>query len=102
AIYKSTCAGCHERARRGIPLALSTTVTDTTSANLVRITLEGITPLEGRGGGIMPGFAGALTDRQMAALAEYLRKDIGHAPPWSDIEREIAKARDEAKGRKPS
>jgi mono/diheme cytochrome c family protein len=102
AIYKSACAGCHERARRGIPLALSTSVTDTTSANLVRITLEGIMPLEGRGGGIMPGFAGALTDHQMGALAEYLRKDVGHAPAWSDVEREIAKARDEAKARKPS
>jgi mono/diheme cytochrome c family protein len=102
AIYKSACAGCHERARRGIPLSLSTSITDTTSANLVRITLEGIAPLEGRGGGIMPGFAGALTDRQMAALAEYLRKEIGHAPPWSDLEREIAKARDEAKARKSS
>ena len=102
AIYKSTCAGCHERARRGIALSLSTSVTDTTSANLVRITLDGIMPLEGLGGGIMPGFAGALTDRQMTALAEYLRTDIAHAPPWNDVEREIARARDEAKGRKPS
>jgi mono/diheme cytochrome c family protein len=102
AIYRSACAGCHERARRGISLSLSTSITDTTSANLVRITLEGIAPLEGRGGGIMPGFAGALTDRQMAALAEYLRKEIGRAPPWSDVELEITKARDEAKARKSS
>ena len=102
AIYESACAGCHERARRGIPLSLSSTVTDATSANLVRITFEGIAPSEGSAGGIMPAFASALTDRQMAALAGYLRKEIGHAPPWSDVEREIAKARDEEKGKKPS
>jgi len=102
AVYKSACAGCHERAQRGIPLSLSTTITDATSANLVRITFEGVTPREGQAGGIMPAFGGALTDRQMTALAEYLRKEIAHAPPWSDIEREIAKARDEQKGKKPS
>jgi mono/diheme cytochrome c family protein len=102
AVYKSTCAGCHERARRGISLALSTSVTDTTSANLIRITFEGASPREGQAGGIMPAFGGALTDRQMATLAEYLRREIAHAPPWSDVEREIAKARDEQKGKKPS
>jgi mono/diheme cytochrome c family protein len=102
AVYKSACAGCHERARRGIPLGLSTAVTDATSANLVRITFEGVAPREGRAGGIMPGFAGALTDRQMAALAEYLRREIGRAPAWTDVDREIAKARDEAKPKKSS
>jgi mono/diheme cytochrome c family protein len=97
AIYKSTCAGCHERALRGIPLTLSTSVTDTTSANLIRITFDGVAPREGSPGGIMPGFAGALTDRQMASLADYLRREVGRAPPWNDVEREIAKAREEAK-----
>ena len=102
AIYKSACAGCHERAFRGIPLARSTALTDTTSANLVRITFDGVAPREGSPGGIMPGFAGALTDRQMAALAGYLRSEVGRAPPWSDVEREIAKAREEAKAKKAS
>lgn len=101
-IYKSTCAGCHERALRGIPLARSTSVTDTTSANLVRITFDGVVPREGSPGGIMPAFAGALTDRQMAALAGYLRSEVGHAPPWGDVEREIAKAREETKAKKAS
>jgi mono/diheme cytochrome c family protein len=102
AIYKSACAGCHERALRGIPLARSTSLTDTTSANLVRITFDGVAPREGSPGGIMPGFAGALTDRQMAALAGYLRSEVGHAPPWSDVDREIAKAREETKAKKAS
>ena len=102
AIYKSACAGCHERALRGLPLALSTSVTDTTSANLIRITFDGVAPREGSAGGIMPGFAGALTNRQMTALAGYLRSEVGHAPPWSDVEREIAKAREETKAKKAS
>ena len=96
-IFRSACAGCHERTRRAVSLALSSAVTDTTSANLIRVTLEGIRPPEGEPGGIMPGFGGALTDRQMAALADYVRTQIGHAPAWTDVEREIARARDERK-----
>jgi mono/diheme cytochrome c family protein len=93
AIYESTCAGCHERARRGIPLALSTTLADTTPANLIRITFDGIMRPEGEKGGIMPAFRGALNDRQMTALVDYLRTEIAHASAWRDVEREIARAR---------
>jgi mono/diheme cytochrome c family protein len=102
AIFSSACAGCHERARRAVSLALSSAVTDTTSANLIRITLEGIGPNEGEAGGIMPGFSGALTDRQMAALADYIRTQIGHAPAWSDVDREIATVRDQKKAQERS
>ena len=101
-VFRSACAGCHERARRAMSLTLSSAATDTTSANLIRITLDGIRPPEGEAGGIMPGFGGALTDRQMAALADYVRTQIGHAPAWSDVEREIARARDQRKAPAPS
>jgi mono/diheme cytochrome c family protein len=99
-IFRSACAGATS-APGAVSLTLSSAVTDTTRQS-DSITLEGINPSEGEPGGIMPGFGGVLTDRQMAALADYLRTQIGHAPAWSDVEREIARARDQRKAPAPS
>ena len=96
AIYATACAGCQERARRGIPLALSTTLTDVTPTNFIRITLDGIAPREGAKGGIMPAFRGALDDAQMVALVDYLRARVANASAWPNVEREVAKARVES------
>ena len=93
AIYRSTCAGCHDGGRRGIALDFSTSVTDTAPTNLIRVTLEGIHPREGENGPLMPAFRGALDDAQLASLVAFLRTRFGHAPPWPDIGGEIAKAK---------
>jgi mono/diheme cytochrome c family protein len=93
AIYRSTCAGCHDGGRRGIALDYSTSVTDRTPANLIRITLDGIHPREGEKGALMPAFRGALGDSQLASLVAFLRTRFGHAQPWQDIGGEIAKAK---------
>jgi len=104
AIYRSTCAGCHDGGRRGIALEYSTTVTDRAPTNLIRITLDGIHPREGEKGQLMPGFRGALGDPQLASLVAFLRTRFGHAPPWQDVGGEIAKAKrkDDGENRKPS
>ena len=52
--YRTACADCHDGGRRGIALAYSTSVTDTTPANLIRVTLDGIHPREGETGEVMP------------------------------------------------
>jgi mono/diheme cytochrome c family protein len=93
AIYRSTCAGCHEDSRRGIALDRSTSTTDVSPANLIRITLDGIHPREGEKGGIMPAFHGALDDTQLSALVTFVRATLGRAPPWPDVPGEIAKAK---------
>jgi mono/diheme cytochrome c family protein len=104
AIYRSTCARCHDGGRRGIALDYSTSVTDTSPINLIRVTLDGIEPREGEKGGVMPAFRGALDDAQLAALVSFLRTRFGHAPPWQDVEGEIAKAKrkDAGEDRNPS
>ena len=104
AIYRSTCARCHDDGRRGIALDHSTSTTDTTPGNLIRVMLEGIHPREGEKGGIMPAFRGALDDAQLASLVSYLRMRFGHAPPWQDIGSEVARAKRElaSEDRKPS
>jgi nicotinate dehydrogenase subunit B len=68
-----------------------------TSANLLRITLEGIAPPEGQPGRAMPGFANALTDSQVKDLMAYIREHFGRAPAWADVDAELAKIRENGK-----
>jgi mono/diheme cytochrome c family protein len=70
AIYAGACGTCHDRGRdassgSALELAAASALTLPTSANLVRITLEGIAPPAGEPGRSMPGFAQALTDAQV-------------------------------------
>ena len=102
AIYRSACAVCHDDGRRGIALDHSTSTTDTSPANLIRITLDGIHPLEGEKGGMMPAFRGALDDTQLGSLVAFLRTRFGRAPPWQDVGSEIAKAKRDGTGAKTS
>jgi mono/diheme cytochrome c family protein len=97
AIYAGACAVCHDSGRQGsssgtaLHLALSTSVNLGTPGNLIRIVLDGIAPPDGERGASMPGFAGALTDEQVVALARYVRTDFAKAAPWSDVEGEVKK-----------
>ena len=95
AIYRTACADCHDGGRRGIALGYSTSMTDTTPANLIRVTLDGIHPREGEKGEVMPAFRGALDDTRLASLIAFLRARFSHAPPWQDIGGEVAKAKRE-------
>lgn len=102
AIYRTTCAGCHDGGRRGIALDRSTSMTDAAPTNLIRITLEGFSPREGEKGGTMPAFRGALDDSQLSSLVAFVRDRFGHAPPWQDIGAEIGKARRADESWKPT
>jgi mono/diheme cytochrome c family protein len=93
AIYRSTCAGCHDNSRRGIALERSTSTTDVSPANLIQVTLDGIHPREGQKGRMMPAFVGALDDAQLAALVAFVRSSLGRAAPWPDVPGEIAKVK---------
>ena len=43
----------------------------------------------------MPAFDGMLTDKQIAAVTEYVRARYTSMPQWTDVQHEIAKARQE-------
>jgi mono/diheme cytochrome c family protein len=100
-VYAGACAACHDSGRLtpssgdALQLGLGTSVNLPTSSNFLRIVLEGITPRDGERGPWMPGFAGALTDAQVAALAVYARSRFGGGPPWRDVEAEARKIRRE-------
>lgn len=98
ALYAGACGSCHDQGRQAsngtaLHLALGTAMTVPTSKNLIRITLEGIVPPPGEPGRTMPGFAKALTDVQVKELVAYIRKRFGRAPPWTDVDDELKKAR---------
>lgn len=100
-IYFGTCASCHQSGRPapfgGIDLRLSSAITADSPANLIRIIRHGVPARSGAAAPIMPGFAAALSDRQLVALADHLRARFGGGRrgwAWSDLEAAVRAARD--------
>ena len=61
--------------------------------NAIHVVLEGLEPAPGEKGALMPGFAGELTDAQIAALVDYLRARFTDRPAWRDVARQVAAIR---------
>ena len=100
AIYTGACAKCHNDRNdvgpsKALPLSLSRAVRQADSANAVRTILYGIQAYRDSGGPYMPAFDGILTDSQIASVAEYVRARYSGGPQWTDINKEITKARQE-------
>ena len=97
-LYAGACASCHESGRPqpygGLPLGLSTAVHAPDPTNVVTVTLRGLAAPAGAAGPIMPGFDGALNDRDVADLLAYIRADIAHAAPWPDLVAKVKRARE--------
>jgi mono/diheme cytochrome c family protein len=83
-LYVDHCSGCHQAQGRGIagvfpPLAGNGVVLAPDAANILKVVLGGV---PARGGYIpMPGFAGQLSDAQIADIANYVRSHWGNAAP---------------------
>jgi mono/diheme cytochrome c family protein len=96
-IYAASCSSCHDGTRAlpfgGIDLKLSTAVNAPSPRNLINVTLLGLSTAEGRAGAIMPGFDGAISDVQLAALLEDLRAGYSDKAPWRELPEEIQAAR---------
>jgi mono/diheme cytochrome c family protein len=98
AIFTGACANCHSDGNgvgpsKALPLSLSSTVRQSSSANVVRVILQGIQPRPGAAGAYMPAFGEMLTDQQIAALADYVRARYSNGPQWTDVRAQIATAR---------
>jgi mono/diheme cytochrome c family protein len=97
-IYVGACANCHNNRNdvgpsKALSLSLSSAVRQTGSANTVRVILDGIPGLAEAPGAYMPPFGGILTDQQIESLTAYVRARYTNEPPWTDIHREVSKAR---------
>jgi mono/diheme cytochrome c family protein len=79
-IFASACASCHGWDGTGqqtghAELLGSPTVNDPSGANLIRAVLEGVKIGSPRGDNLMPSFAAAYSDAEIAAVTNYV---IGH------------------------
>jgi mono/diheme cytochrome c family protein len=97
ALYRETCHGCHDGTQPlpfgGLPLGLSIGVTGESPRNLVIVTMYGLPAAEGDATPLMPGFAGALSDRQLVDLAAALRANLTDKPPWTDLDKIVREVR---------
>jgi nicotinate dehydrogenase subunit B len=98
ALYAGACAVCHEPGAPMMqqgrpPLAWGTPLQADNAHDAVRIIMQGLASPAGLIGPTMPAFADMLDDRQLGALAAYLRARFTDKSPWSDIGDAVAQAR---------
>lgn len=97
-LYQGACGACHYNAAPapvlGRPeLALNNALWLKEPTNLYLVMLRGLTAKEGQSGVAMPSFYNALSDKDMARIAAYLRRTRTTLPPWTDLEKKAADAR---------
>ena len=98
ALYVAACASCHTNSNGQInalrpELGLSGSLVAPNADNLVQVILYGINRQDGLPGLMMPGFANALSNDDIAQLAAYLRSSRSNAAPWPELESKIAALR---------
>ena len=99
-LYDGACAVCHEPGAAmmvaGRPaLPLGTPLHEDNPRDTIQIILKGLRPPVSARGPYMPAYADALDDRQVAEVVAYLQARHGTGPAWQDLEKDVAKAREE-------
>ena len=98
--YTAACASCHYNS--GAPLAvrpdlaLNSAVNLSDPTNLIQVMIGGVTAGEGMPGVVMPSYAHAFSDADIARIAAYLRRTRTNQPPWPDLDAKIAAIRQQS------
>jgi len=96
-LYTTACASCHYNSGQPLvmrpDLSLNSALNLPDPTNLIQVILNGINAKDGIPGVVMPSFAQALHDTDIARIAAYLRRTRTNSPPWSDLESKIATLR---------
>lgn len=95
AIYATACSGCHDSGRLppfgGIDFHKSTAVHADNPQNIIDMVLYGLPSAEARTFGMMPGFAGTLSQDDIVALLNYLRATYSDGKPaWPNLDTLVA------------
>ncbi|GGY71059.1 cytochrome c [Marinobacter zhanjiangensis] len=99
-IYAYACASCHyndpasPNAMRP-DMSLNSAVTAPDPVNLIRATLHGVSQEDGIPQVMMPGFASALSDQEIASLLGFLRETHTDQPAWDNLEQTIRDHREQ-------
>ena len=99
--YIAACASCHYNSGHAPlavrpDLALNSAVNLPDPTNLIQVMLRGVTAAEGIPGVVMPSFAHAFTDADIARIAAYLRRTRTNLPPWPGLDTKVAAIRQQA------
>ncbi len=97
-LYLAACASCHYNSGHAPlavrpDLALNSALSLPDPTNLIQVMLRGVGAEEGIPGVVMPSFAQAFTDTDLARIAAYLRRTRTNLPPWPDLEKKVAAMR---------
>ncbi|AGT08315.1 c-type cytochrome [Paracoccus aminophilus] len=96
-LYVAACAACHYNSDKVLAmrplLGINSSVRLSDPSNLIRVMLKGISVKEGSGGVVMPSYGQVYSDAQIAAIANYLRKDLAGLEPWPDLALSVAQIR---------
>jgi mono/diheme cytochrome c family protein len=92
-VFHGACASCHESGAT-VPFTVASLGQHTTlfapdPRNVIHVVLGGIAPGEGEVGGMMPAFAGTLTEAQITDLLAYLRTRYTDQAPWPNAAAEV-------------
>jgi mono/diheme cytochrome c family protein len=96
-VFAASCASCHPGDAPlpfgGIDFQLSSAVNAPDPRNIILMTLAGLPAPDGRAGGMMPGFDGAISNDDLNALLLFLRQRFSNQPPWGKLTNRIETAR---------
>lgn len=97
-LYTAACASCHYNSGHAPlavrpDLALTSALSLPDPTNLIQVVLHGVGAHEGIPGVVMPSFARAFSDTDIARIAAYLRRTRTSLPPWTDLDAKIAAIR---------
>jgi mono/diheme cytochrome c family protein len=98
AIYTAACASCHYNPSSGVllerpELGLKSSISAADPTNLVQVIVHGIGLREGLPHAMMPAFGAALSNDDIAAVANYLRTSRTTLAPWQDVPAVVARVR---------
>lgn len=97
-LYVAACASCHYNGAGGPKplrpdLGLNSAVGLPDPTNLIQAILFGVTAHEGAPGIVMPGFAHAFSDADVAQIASWLRATRTTLGTWPNLEKKVAEIR---------
>lgn len=95
-LYATSCQSCHYSGKelvKGRPLlSLDSSTHLAEPTNLINVILDGFRADQGIKGVVMPGFRDALSDKDITAIATYLRASAGEKP-WPKLESKVGEIR---------